>query len=131
MSTRAAIELTLRYLQKDNSSREDFSHVVSVSPRSGEAATMVFALVYLFPFDPHITFKGIEVAADQAACVATISHMTNPNKFSLLLDAILPPAWAQTALYQRLNDTEVAPPHLRSAVRRISAEGERMHDPGR
>jgi len=117
----STVDLTFTYVQKDNSPREDFSHVIRVSRASpDEAATTVFAPVYLFPFDPHIVFKGIEVAENQVTCVTRIAHMTDPNRFPLLLETTLSPTWRQALLYQRLrNDTEVVPPHLRSAVRRI------------
>jgi len=117
----STVDLTFAYVQKDNSPREDFSHVIRVGRASPEeSATTVMAPVYLFPFDPHIVFKGIEVAENQVMCVTRIAHMTDPSRFSLLLETTLSPTWRQALLYQRLrNDTEVVPPHLRSAVRRI------------
>jgi hypothetical protein len=117
----STVDLNFTYVQKDNSPREDFSHVIRVSRVSpDEAATTVIAPIYLFPFDPHIVFKGIEVAENQVMCVTRIAHMTDPSRFPLLLETTLSPAWRQALLYQRLrNDTEVVPPHLRSAAKRI------------
>src|SRR5204862_3026047 len=51
------VELTVRYLQRDNSSREDFSHVVRVPVTDGAAAPSVaYIPVYVFAHNPYVRF---------------------------------------------------------------------------
>ena len=113
------LDLTFTYVQKDNSPRGTFARhscKSSVSGRGGDDSNGAS----LFVSSTSHVFKGIEVAENQVMCVTRIAHMTDPSRFPLLLETTLSPTWRQAPLYQRLrNDTEVVPPHLRSAVRRI------------
>ena len=47
-------------------------------------------------------FRGVELATDQARCVAGISRVDGLSRTPLLLTTILTARWRDGALYQRL-----------------------------
>jgi hypothetical protein len=47
-------------------------------------------------------FRGIERAEASPGCISRIARVRNPGRFSLLLEAVLPPQWETRPLYQRL-----------------------------
>jgi len=116
------VDLVVRYLQRDNSSREDFSHVVRVPATAGAPAPSVaYIPVYVFAQNPYIRFAGIEVPSEQRACISGVSRLEGTDRTGLLLETVVAERSKPVPLYQRLSDdTEIAPPHIRSAIRRLS-----------
>ncbi|HUK37185.1 MAG TPA: hypothetical protein VLV86_24890, partial [Vicinamibacterales bacterium] len=115
------VELVVRYLQRDNSSREDFSHVVHVPTTAGVSTSSVaYIPVYVFAHNPYVRFAGIEVPHAQSECIA-VSRLEGTDRLRLLLETVVAERSEPVPLYQRLSDDiEIAPPHIRSAVRRLS-----------
>jgi len=118
---RGAVSLTVQYLQLDNSSRDDFAHVIRVPTNDERAgASVAFVPIYQFAHNPYIRFVGIEVPREQSGCVSRVSRLVEAQHFPLLLEAVVAGELTRVPLYQQLNDDiEIAPPHLRSAVRRF------------
>ena len=52
--------------------------------------------------DESIRFRGIEIAADRADCVAAISRVDGLDRTPLLINTTLGAGWRQEPLYQRL-----------------------------
>jgi hypothetical protein len=117
------VDLMVRYLQRDNSSREDFSHVVRV-PAAGGAATpsVAYLPVYVFAHNnPYVRFAGIDVPTEQGVCISRVSRLEGTERMGLLLETVVAQRPTPVPVYQRLSDEiEVAPPQIRSAVRRLS-----------
>jgi hypothetical protein len=119
---RRGVLLTVRYLQRDNSSRDDFAHVIRVPTTGGRLGSSVaFVPIYLFAHNPFVRFVGIDVRREQSACISRVSRLANVRQFPLLLETVVVAGGLNAVpLYQQLNDDiEIAPPHLRSAVRRF------------
>ena len=58
-------------------------------------------------------FRGIEVADGHPGCIDRVSRLEDAARFSLLLEAVLPPRWESSPLYQRLS--AVGPPQMDEA----------------
>jgi hypothetical protein len=85
----------------------DFLRTVSVRDRAGlHEPTHIFMPVYE-------GFRGIELAAGNSGCIDRVSRLEHAAQFSLLLEAVLPPRWESSPLYQRLS--AVGPPQMDEA----------------
>src|SRR5579871_5886764 len=119
--TSKAVDLIIRYLQRDNSSREDFSHAVRVPAPAVPTPSVAYIPVYVFAHNPYIRFAGIEVPSEQRACVSGVSRLEDADRMRLLLETVVAERSPPVPLYQRLSDNiEIAPPHVRSAAIRLS-----------
>jgi hypothetical protein len=113
--------LMVRYLQRDNSSRDDFSHFVRM-PRveSSTTSALVFIPVHLFANNPFIRLAGLEIPRQQRACITRVARLTTAQQMPLLLESVVTEPAPTMPLYQRLSDdTESLPPHVRAAVMRL------------
>jgi hypothetical protein len=81
----------------------DYSRT-SDMPSSGPTRTFftVFHTATAGPVPHHFVFDRVEVPADQASCVASVSRFARPETFALLIPATLPPGWRDRPLHQTL-----------------------------
>jgi hypothetical protein len=57
--------------------------------------------------DPELlTFQGIEVLPGERACIANLSRLVKPDRFPLLIPAVLPPDWQARPLFEQLREWE-------------------------
>jgi hypothetical protein len=113
-----SVDLVVRYLQRDNSSRPDFSHMVRVPAVDG---TVAYIPVYVFARNPYLRFAGLETSSEGRACVSRVSRLEGADRMHLLLESVVAERPTPVPLYQRLSDdTEAVPPRIRSAIRRLS-----------
>jgi hypothetical protein len=115
------LPLMVRYLQHDNSSRDDFSHVVRL-PRSQPqpGPTIAFIPVQVFASNPYIRFAGIEVPREQRSCIIGVTRLENAQQMPLLLESVVTVPESTVPLYQRLSaNSESLPPHVRAAIKRL------------
>ena len=97
----AASTITLRY---DTSKRPEFARRFTVPhDDTVRAPTRIFTPVY-----DH--FQGMAMSDVPAGCVQAVFRARNPGDIGLMLEAVLPPRWRNTPLYQRFGD--VGPPEL-------------------
>jgi hypothetical protein len=57
-----------------------------------------------------LAFDGIEVAESESGCVKRVSRFVEPDRFPLLLAAVLPGTWRSLSLHQTLRDWETPSP---------------------
>jgi hypothetical protein len=95
-----SLPVTLRY---DGRRRDaDLSEAINVRLRSSAVpSTTLFFVAYDWA-DDYIRFRGIEVAADRAPCVAELSRVEGLEGTPLLLTTVLSAGWREERLYQRL-----------------------------
>jgi hypothetical protein len=85
----------------------DFLRTVFFRDRTGlHEPTHIFMPIYE-------GFRGIEAAAGSPGCIDRVSRLEDASQFSLLLEAVLPPRWESSPLYQRLS--AVGPPQMDEA----------------
>ncbi len=94
------LPVTIRY---DGRRRDaDLSESLDVRLHSsGLPATTLFVVAYDWPGD-YIRFRGIEVAAERAPCVAGLFAVEGLERTPLLLTTVLGAGWREDRLYQRL-----------------------------
>jgi hypothetical protein len=81
----------------------DFSEPITVRlVKDPVAASTLFLPTYDRP-DDSSRFRGLEVAADQARCIADISRVEGIDRTPLLLTTTLAAGWRLGPLYQRLH----------------------------
>ena len=86
--------ITFKY--EPASASPDFTHAVTIPRTAGSPGpTRVFLAVFEY-------FKGVQIPASMAGCVAGAYRLSDPATFPLLVDATLPPGWEHLPLYQRL-----------------------------
>ena len=94
------VTVTVRYDGRRPPS--DLSEVVRVRPPLGTSVpTTLFVVAYDWA-DDSIRFRGIEVPADRASCVARIGRVDGLEHEPLLLTTTLGANWREEHLYQRL-----------------------------
>src|SRR5262249_38920901 len=94
-----AVPVTVRYDGRRRDS--DLSEVVRVHLPSGTSPTTLIVVAYDWAND-FIRFRGIEVPADRAGCIARIARVDGLDREPSLLTTTLPADWRQERLYQRL-----------------------------
>jgi hypothetical protein len=101
------VAMTLRYDgTADRSSFEREYRVPTAAPgRSTRVMIATFAYRHS-SVDIWYHWRGLDVPADQSSCLLRVSKMTSPQRYPVLLNAILAPGWEQRPLYARLG----APP---------------------
>jgi hypothetical protein len=94
-----SLPVTIRY----DGTRRDADLSESIRVRLGSDArssTTLFVVAYDWP--DYIRFRGVEVAADRAPCVAELSRVEGLERTPLLLTTWLGMDWRSERLYQRL-----------------------------
>jgi len=85
--------------QYNGATRREFTRTfVLRGPSDIHAPTHVFTPVY-------DGFQGIALSDARPGCVDGVYRVRNPGQFSFLLEAVLPPRWAASPLYQRFDFT--------------------------
>ena len=105
--TAPMVTMTLRY--DGTADRESFEREYDVPPPPQGQITRVMVATFGYrssAADIGYHFRGFDVPADQAACLLRVSKMMSPQRYPVLLNAILAPGWEQQPLYARLG----APP---------------------
>jgi hypothetical protein len=91
----------------------NFSRDVMAEVPLAGASTLVVAPVYTPGRKSAIgdarRFVGVEVPAEHQNCIRSISRFAHPERFPLLLDAMLPPDWRSRRLFETLRDFEPVP----------------------
>jgi hypothetical protein len=112
--------LTFRYKAKDPS--VDFTRTYNVDvPPAGASTRVYFPVLRTGPASPDsdlLTFRGLEVAESEWSCVKSISRFAEPDRFALLLPAVLRAAWRDRPLRQTLRGWERDP--LRESAQPLS-----------
>jgi hypothetical protein len=103
------VTATIRYATSrfDN----NFSRMLAVTiPESGTAR----AWFAVYDYDDHAggdtyRFTGLELPAAQLPCLSSLARVVRVESLPLLVDAVLPPQWAQAKLYAIYKRWEVDP----------------------
>jgi hypothetical protein len=93
---------------------------IAPAPPPGSSRTLVMFPVYTLgrknAVSGSLQFEGVEVAADQRACIASVDAFSQPERFPLLIESILLPDWRQRPLYESLLELERAQAEWRPAM---------------
>ena len=111
-----AIQVPATFRYETKSSASDFSHDVAVRMFPGQPSTLVFFPA--FRSAEWRTFKGIELPATDAGCLAGVFRVRTDRVPDVLLDVAFTPQWERAKLYQTLagwetpSDGDVEQPRL-------------------
>lgn len=92
---------------------------IAPAPPAGSLRTLVVFPVYTLgqrhTVRDSLRFEGLEVPANQRACIASVDAFSQPEQFPLLLESMLLPDWRQRPLYESLLNFEPARTEWRTA----------------